>query len=463
MLWISCKNRPLKPFCLWITLWILWTSEVMDVEWKNLVYQGAARDNVLHLTSACPLGCVFCSHAFNPEGVEIFAPGALSRDMARELLEFLQPGKTVRMGESTSRVLEGEPFSHPQIFPILEDLRKKHGQIPVEIVTAGLLQVPQEVDRLQELGSVSLKLSLNILPPPLRRELMGPKAGDIRPLLSALQERGIPFSLTLVAQPHKTGWRALRDSIVEACAYGPRDITLFRPAWTQNTPASLRLRPGDEEKLKALSASLQSQVPMPLLLEPPELKDLQPVLAGVYPQSPCGKVGLKRGDILRKIGDMVPRSRREAYDLLYAGEGPLPVWIEGSSLPLSVEKEGHSFSGAVFHRDLPGDFPSRIEKAARGKACGLITSMAVSPLMESILPAEIRVLPVEHRKFGGSIQAVGLLALEDVLQGVKGRVEDLDRLFVPAVMLDPWGRDLWGVPLSWLEKALGLEILALEG
>ncbi len=140
--------------------------------------------------------------------------------MLLDLIDLLVPGKTVRIGESTTRVLEGEPFFHPQIWQILHIINNRLKGTPVEIVTSGLL-TPDGLKELKSLENISLKISINTLSPEFRERLMGSAAGDIRPVLEKLKKWEIPFSLTFVAQPHLTGWRELENSIMAGEIYGP--------------------------------------------------------------------------------------------------------------------------------------------------------------------------------------------------------------------------------------------------
>ncbi len=117
----------------------------MDKKWEQLIMESYSRDNTLHLTSVCSQKCVFCSHRFNPPEIEVFSPGHLSFPFIKELIEFLDPGRPVRTGESVSRVIEGEPLCHPNFFEIIEFFRSRYPSTPLEIVTGGDLLEKDEI------------------------------------------------------------------------------------------------------------------------------------------------------------------------------------------------------------------------------------------------------------------------------------------------------------------------------
>ena len=74
-------------------------------------------------------------------------------------LAFLDPRRKVIIGES-SRLDEGEPFTHPVFMVILQNLRRLPPQTTLAVTTNGTLLTPPMVQTLVELQPLEL-ISLN--------------------------------------------------------------------------------------------------------------------------------------------------------------------------------------------------------------------------------------------------------------------------------------------------------------
>ncbi len=437
----------------------------MNNSWKKIIRESSARENILHLTSICPNSCIFCSHKYNPPGVEVFAPGHIPLDLIRELIEYFNPAETVRIGESVTRVIEGEPLAHPDFFRALYYFRKRHPQTPLEIVTSGTLIDPGTMGQLADYHPLRLKLSLNILDPSLRNKYLGSGEQNMEELMEGLAQKAVPFGVTLVALPHLTGWKALDDTIRGAAARGPRDITVFRPAITRLAPSQIGLKGEQSEKLEKELARLRRELETPILLEPTYLQDLRPQVAGVRQDSPAARGGLQSNDVLLQIGENQPASRIEAHQLLQKKGGTIPVLVEREKTQkqLYLEKKAQDNSGAIFYRDLPSTLIQDIKKACGGEKTALITSTAAYPLLrEAFAGSNIAVWPIKNELMGGTINSAGLLGVTDIIRQKDKRPRPgmLEKLILPGVMFDQQGRDLWGRKISELEEVLGIECLA---
>ena len=86
----------------------------MSIDYYTYLVE-AARKNILPLTSYCNVRCVFCSHKQNPDGVLIHRLPSLPVAKVEELVQLLDPREKVVIGESATRLVEGEPFTHPEI------------------------------------------------------------------------------------------------------------------------------------------------------------------------------------------------------------------------------------------------------------------------------------------------------------------------------------------------------------
>ena len=89
---------------------------------KRILYDSVYQYNILPLTSACNVSCTFCSHKQNPPEVEVYTIQPLTLFEIEELMVFLSPDRKIVIGESATRLIEGEPFTHPKFFTILKIL-----------------------------------------------------------------------------------------------------------------------------------------------------------------------------------------------------------------------------------------------------------------------------------------------------------------------------------------------------
>ena len=102
----------------------------MDGKTLALLYKTVQDNNILPITTICNVRCAFCSHQQNPPEVQAIAIPHLSFDLIIDLLDYLDGGRKIIIGESTSLIMEGEPFTHPQFFETLEAIRHKFPQTP---------------------------------------------------------------------------------------------------------------------------------------------------------------------------------------------------------------------------------------------------------------------------------------------------------------------------------------------
>ena len=111
----------------------------MDGKTLALLYQTVQNDNILPVTTVCNVRCAFCSHHQNPPEVKAIAIPHLDPELVDDLLDYLDGSRKIIIGESTSLIMEGEPFTHPRFFEILEAIRRKFPQTLIQITTNGTM------------------------------------------------------------------------------------------------------------------------------------------------------------------------------------------------------------------------------------------------------------------------------------------------------------------------------------
>lgn len=164
----------------------------------------------------------------------------LDPELVDDLLDYLDGSCKIIIGESTSLIMEGEPFTHPRFFEILEAIRRKFPQTLLQITTNGTMLTETSIVRLKALEPLELVVSLNACHPGARRQLMADGRADVActapPLL---QKHRLRYHGSIVAMPHLTGWQELDDTVHYLARNGARTIRLFQPGYTRLTRAEL--------------------------------------------------------------------------------------------------------------------------------------------------------------------------------------------------------------------------------
>lgn len=450
----------------------------MQVDQKLYLLRSARESNILPLTSRCNAACIFCSHYQNPPDLEVFSPGELELDEIEELAEFLHPERPVVIGESVTRVIEGEPLFHSRIREVLLFLRNKFPQTLLQITTNGVLLSPEMVEFLARIRPVRLYISLNSSNPDIRRKMMGLRGkDDVFSGIQELREAGIPFYGSILALPWVFGWDDLYGTVRDLERWGARMIRIFLPGYTRYARPELIFQQEDILQLKERVAGWQKEFNLPVVLEPPFLADLKAKVEGTLPGSPARRAGILPGDIICDIDGEAPFSRVDAFERIKRTEDPLlTILRQGVEKQVRIAKGRQRSSGLVVAFDIS---PARIEKIRRAiygdrlervllLASPLGTEIIKKALVryDSELRKRILLCTVASQYFGGSIGAAGLLVLSDYLSAwedlkVANHGSEPEALLVPEESFDWWGRDLRGESYYNLEKASGLPVYLL--
>lgn len=205
---------------------------------QRLLVEAVRDHNVLPLTGRCNLSCCFCSHRYNPPGTKAYSFGPLSVELLRELSAYLDPEKKIIIGESATRLREGEPLTHPRFMDLLKNLRARYPQTLIQATTNGSLLEPQIIEALSALQPLELVISVNSITQKGRSLLMGdpePGKGKIRPQIELLTAKQIGFQGSIVAMPHLVGFEDLRQTALFLDQSGAKSIRLLMPGFTRLT------------------------------------------------------------------------------------------------------------------------------------------------------------------------------------------------------------------------------------
>ncbi len=423
----------------------------------------AVRDhNVLPLTGICNLSCIFCSHKYNPPGTEAYSFSPLSADRLNDLIFFLDPERKIIIGESATRLREGEPLTHPQFFLFMKHLRSLYPRTTIQLTSNGALLDVKTLQALSILKPFELILSLNSASPSARAFLMGDgepeKAIDALKLLQSLE---IPFHGSIVILPHLSGWEDLRCTIKSLAGAAAKTIRCLLPGYTRLCDPRLVPPAGSLEHCYRFIKEMRQEVDVPLLAEPPLVEDLLPVAEGSLVGTPARKAGILPGDRFLSIDGYEPFSRVDAFDTLQKKENPLVLIKRGGiKREMLIVKKAEQATGVAMSYDLDLLQAERVRAslAPTGETLMLLSRPALLrwQLAATKLGLENLILSaVPSTYFGGSISSAGLLTVEDfqAVLDIQVKSGDIKKILLPALAFDRRGCDLSG--RSYLEIESG--------
>lgn len=433
----------------------------------SMLLEAASRYNILTLTTSCAAACVFCSHHQNPKEVEAYYVNNLTKEEAENLVEFLDKDSKITIGESATRICEGEPFAFDYLMDILKLIRTKYPDTPIQITTSGIYLDEAILKELQAIKNIELNISLNSSSSEGRKKLYGGKDHmQAVAALKMLKDYYIRFNGSIVAMPHVVGWEDLEQTISYMSDCGAASIRVFVPGYTKYTRISL---PDDNinKELEAMAKAMQRKANTPVIVEPTEVDNLDAVVGGIISDSPAYIAGLKTGDIVAAVNGKQVYSRVDAYNKLFAASKPEVSFIRNEKLmSCIIDKDKNSSSGLIFNYDIDPEDADRIRRTVRkfdSKKCLMLVSKLGYGIMSKVLEdyKELEVKVAVNNFFGGNIICAGLLVLEDIEAALKQQDKLPEVMFLPEIMFDEKGRDLTGRHYMELEEKYGINVIIL--
>ncbi len=446
----------------------------MNNKVKYLLLKTVQEHNIIPITSKCNLNCLFCSHRQNPPEVEVLSLGEISPELVSELLEYVSLQGPLIIGESATRLIEGEPFSHSEIFGILKLIRKKFPKREIKITTNGSYLKEKIIKKLEKFKPLELNISLNCATAEERRKFLNDSNPEI--IFSSfllLNKYNIPFHGSLVALPHIMGWGSMEKTIELLDDYNAKTIRMFLAGFTEKGRDKIGFKPFYYNQIKDFVENMNTKINTPLLLEPPFINNLKAVVQGTINTSPAEKAGIIKDDTILKINGKKPVSRVDAFHKLKINKNPDIVLMRGNKLKdVSLIKKKGKKSGLVFNYDFaPEKIDTIIEilKSHEFKRALLITSELARGILEEVVEkhvkmyfsnTEIIIKSAKNNFFGGSIMCAGLLTVEDIKNTFKkfNNLKDIDIILIPGIIFDVFGNDLTGKSYKVLEKYTNADI-----
>ncbi|TYQ17680.1 UNVERIFIED_CONTAM: 4Fe-4S single cluster protein [Acetivibrio alkalicellulosi] len=431
----------------------------------NIVY----KTNILPITSNCNTSCVFCSHKQNPDGVEVFSTGNLNLNDYIELIEYLSPDKKIVIGESATRIIEGEPFLHKDILHILDIIRKKYKKTTIQITTNGILLDEEIINTLVKLENIELNISLNCINDEKRKKILGVKRNhNIKNIFYLLKDK-INYTASGVIVPDIIDKTDIEDMVAFLSYNNANSIRFFIQGCTYKATNTFDFYEV-YYKFSSLISNLRLKYNIPIVLEPSFIKTLDCKVEGVIKDTPSFRARIKEGDFIEEVDGNKIISRVDAFNKIYKKENPMiRIKRNNASHIIKIEKRKNESSGIIVLYDIDPDIIIDIHRLIlRHKAKNVLfmTSELAYDIFKCFLDIsqcefKYNVLKVKNEFFGGTIKCAGLLTVGDVIKAGKEYINKINKphlIILPPVMFDYMGRDLQGRKIYEIEEELNVSV-----
>ncbi len=413
-----------------------------------------AQTNILPIISGCNVNCVFCSHKNNPRNINTYTVPKLGLSEVEQLFEYLSTDKKIVIGESASRIVEGEPFLYKDFMYILKKIRQKYKFTPIQVTTNGSFLTEEVVRELAQLEPIEMNISLNSSSEENRKKLINDKNPEVAiKACHLLNQYNIKYNGSIVAMPDIVGSEDIKNTIEYLCKNNAQLIRIFIPGITRYSKGEYDFYQ-ISNIVNQIKNSVKENYDTPVTIEPSIIKNLNAEIEGVIKDSPSYLAGLKSNDIIKLVNGVEPICRVDAYMRAYSKSNPI-VLIErnGEELEIEINKSSKQSCGFVVSYDIDPDIIFNFEKLiCRNKSIVpliLTSELACNTLKMFIkkYDKQYKAYPVRNTFFGGTIMVCGLLTISDILNCIEDIKSNYnpDLLILPSVMFDCYGEDLEGI------------------
>ena len=443
---------------------------------EEILFKTVKEDNILPITSICKLNCIFCSHKNNPPEIETYSFGHLEFDLIKTMIEFLDPERPVFIGESASKIIEGEPFVHPEIFKILKYLRQRWPEIEIKITSSGSFLELDRLELIEKIKPLELNISLNAPAPEERVFLMNDSRPDnVFKLISELKRHKIKFEASIVSMHHLKGFKYLEKTFDFLEKYSPQSLRVFMAGFSHYADPEIKADLNEYSRLNNFITNIKNKYSYPIIIEPQIISSLEAKINAVLADSPAAEAGLKNNDIILKVDQKKVESRVDAFYKIKSAQDPVVNFSRNNKqMTTIIKKEKKESSGLIISYDLSLEEKHKLEAFARESSidekninAAVLSSELAYPFLKDLLfpylnsDSNLQLLKVENSYFGGSIIAAGLLTNQDLIGALKKLNKKVDRIILPGIIYDYYGNDLLGQHYSYLEDKFKAEVILI--
>lgn len=448
-------------------------KEKSDINMKlatmDYIISTVYRTNILPVVSHCNTSCSFCSHRQNPDGIEIFKMPSLSLSEFSQIIGFLSSNSKIIIGESATRIIEGEPLLYRDIIPLLSMVRKKYPKAPIQLTTNGIMLDKKVAGELTEIGGIELGISVNCLNPSKREKILGTsQKHDIRENIMLLKGM-IPFSLSAVYVPGEMDSSDVDDLISFSEESGASILKIYLQGVTSLSGEICPLY-DTYKQVKCFVENSQKTDDFPVVIEPGFISDLKCNVAGVINNSPAFFSGIRRDDMILSVNGINPGTRVEAFSASYRAANPeLTVLRDESQLNIRLSKGRNTSPGFIMNYDIdPGTAHNikNITALHKSRKVLFVTSLLAYDILKAYFETsgfcfDYEIIKAQNRFFGGNISCAGLLTVQDIMEACRNYLLSNvapDIILLPPVMFDSAGRDLIGKSIEDIRKEIGIPV-----
>lgn len=446
---------------------------MFENEKEYYIYKSVQEDNILPLTSKCNLSCIFCSHKQNPSDLEVISIGSLKKKKIFELIDFLDPTRPIIIGESATKIIEGEPLLYPYFKEVINMIRKKYINTEIKITTNADLLDKDLLGFFEKIKNITLNISVNYLNPKLRKKIMGKNCNEnIEDVLKIIKKFNLDYNFSMVALPQVVGYEILEKEIINMMEYNPQSIRIFMPGFTKNTTDELKFDFNEVySELYNLINKININHNIPVIIEPPRLKNFDIEIIGIIKNSPADKANIKYMDKIIKVNNKKVITRVDAFNKIRSIKNPvLDIKRKDKILTKKLKKEKDQKSGIILDYDLSSDEISSIKRVIdnnEDKSILFLTSnlgyelinFTINDYLNFKNNDKILVKKVNNTYLKGSILCAGLLTNHDIINFFKNYSNHfVDLIVLPKIMYDVFNNDLVGNNYKMIEKKLGIEV-----
>jgi len=197
---------------------------------------------LLPISSVCNARCIFCSNKMNP--FTIYREGFRSLEDIKKGIALLEPGPNeIRIGDSLpGRISEGEALLHPDIFIILNMIRKKCPNSIIQVTTNGTMLTPDFVDHLEPFKPMKWTISYHSDNKDHWCKIFSLREDTYtiaRNCFSILQKKQFIIEGTIVPLPNLVGYDDIENTIRAFSRY-TKDILVYAPGYSKLVDGDLK-------------------------------------------------------------------------------------------------------------------------------------------------------------------------------------------------------------------------------
>lgn len=443
---------------------------------EEILFKTVKEDNILPITSICKLNCIFCSHKNNPSEIETYSFGHLEKHLIKTMIEFLNPERPVFIGESASKIIEGEPFAHPEIYEILEFLRERWPEIEIRITTSASFIPLEKLRFLEKLAPIELNISLNAPVPEDRVFLMNDSQPEnVFKIIKNLGSYNIDFEAGIVSMHHLKDFEYLNKTFAFLEKYPPKSLRVFMAGFSRYADPKISAAQSSYQRLNNFIAENKEKYSYPIIIEPQVIKDLKAEVNGVINDSSASAAAVKSGDIIIEVNGKGVESRVDAFYKIQEAKNPeILVNRNNQDFLFSLEKRSGQRSGLIMSYDLEIEKINKLnaylkESRINGKnistviVCSEFAFNFLYNLFKNYLNSDYKfeLIKAENNYFGGSIISAGLLTNQDIFESLNNLNQNIDRIILPAIVYDYYGNDLLAEHYTQLEDEFEAEVILI--